>query len=95
MKIVLTQGGFDHAFVLHYKDHESFILAQDLATKEVVEKIPCGPTNKEVYAPIVWGIEYRKDVDTSLWDPYPVDISRVIDIVEHIGYMVVHYDTIV
>ena len=42
--------GFDHAPVLHCKDHETFLLAQILATKEVVEKIPCGQTNMEVYA---------------------------------------------
>jgi hypothetical protein len=32
-------------------------------------------------------------VDTSLWDPCTVDVSGVIDAVEHIGYMVVHDDT--
>jgi hypothetical protein len=42
--------GFDHEPVLHCKDHETFLLAQILATKEAVEKIPCGQTNKEVYA---------------------------------------------
>ena len=42
--------GFDHALILHCKDHETFLLAQILATKEVVEKIPCGQTNMEVYA---------------------------------------------
>jgi hypothetical protein len=69
---------FDRAPVLHCRDHEPFLLAQGLATEEVVEKIPCGPANKEVYAPVDWGIEYRTDVDTSLWDPSSVDISRDI-----------------
>jgi hypothetical protein len=87
--------GFDHAPIFHCRDHEPFLLAQGLATKEVVEKIPCGPTNKEVYAPVDWGIEYRTDVDTSLWDPGSVDISGVIDTVAHIGYRVVHDDTMV
>jgi hypothetical protein len=32
-------------------------------------------------------------VDTSLWDLGLVDISKVIDIVAHIGYKVVHDDT--
>jgi hypothetical protein len=58
--------GFDCAPVLHCKDHESFLLDQRLATKEVVEQIPCGPANKEVYAPVDWGIEYRAVVNTSL-----------------------------
>jgi hypothetical protein len=89
----LTQEGFDRAPVLHCRDHESFLLAQGLATEEVVEKIPCGPANKEVYAPVDWGIEYRTYVDTSLWDPSSVDISGVIDTVAHIGYRVVHDDT--
>jgi hypothetical protein len=42
--------GFDCAPVLHCRDHEPFILAQDLATNMVVEQIPCGPVNKEAYA---------------------------------------------
>jgi hypothetical protein len=70
-------------------------LAQGLATKEVVEKIPCGPSNKEVYAPVDWGIEYRTVVDTSLWDLGSVDISGVIDTMAHIGHRVVHDDTVV
>jgi hypothetical protein len=37
-------------------DHEIFILVQGLATEEVVEKIPCGPSNKEVYALVDWGL---------------------------------------
>jgi hypothetical protein len=77
--------GFDHAPVLHCRDHESFLVAQGLATKEVVEKIPCGPTNKEV-APVDWGIEYRTVVDTSLCDSGSVDISGVLDTMAYIEY---------
>jgi len=67
-------------------------MAQGLATKEVFDKIPYGPANKEVYSPVDWGIKYRKVVDTSLWDPGSIDISGVINTGEHIGYMVVHDD---
>jgi hypothetical protein len=41
-----------------------------------------------------WGIEYRIDVDTSLLDSCSVDISRVIDTMEHIGYKVVDDDMV-
>jgi hypothetical protein len=47
---MLDIQGFSHTPILHCRDHELFLLAQDLATKEVVEKIPCGPTDKEVLA---------------------------------------------
>jgi hypothetical protein len=43
---------FDCVLVLHGRDHEPFLLAQRLATEEEVEQILCGPTNKEVSAPI-------------------------------------------
>jgi hypothetical protein len=76
--------GFDLFPIFHWRDHELFLLAQKLATKEVFEKIPYGPSNKEVYALVVWGIEYRKYVDTSLWDPSSIDISELIDTVAHI-----------
>jgi hypothetical protein len=86
---------FECASVLHCRDHELFLLSQGLATEIVVEQIPCGPTNKEVYAPVDWGTKYRMVVDTSLWDLGSVDISRVIDTESHMGYMVVHDDTMV
>jgi hypothetical protein len=43
--------GFDHVPIFHCKDHEPFIFFQGLSTQIVVKKIPCGPSNKEVYAP--------------------------------------------
>jgi hypothetical protein len=51
--------GFDHALVLHCGGHELFLLesplkAQGLATVEIVERIPCGPARKEVYASMDW-----------------------------------------
>jgi len=48
----LDTEDFDHVSILHCMDHEPFIWAQRLATKIVVEQIPCGPTNKEVSAPV-------------------------------------------
>jgi len=57
---------FDHAPILNCRDHEPFLLAKGLATKMVVHLIPCGPVNKEVYALVNWGIEYRTNVYTSL-----------------------------
>jgi len=56
----------------------------------VVEKVPFGPSNKEVYAPEDWGTQYRTDVHTSPYDPGSLDISIVIDRVAHIGYIMVH-----
>jgi hypothetical protein len=84
--------GFDHVLVFHCRDHEPFLWAQGLATKEVVDKIPFGSSNKEVYALVDWRIEYRMDVDTSLWDPGSIDISGVSDTMAHIGYRVVNDD---
>jgi hypothetical protein len=49
--------------------------AQVLATDEIVEHIPCGPANKEVYASTDWGNGYITDVDTSIWDPGSDDTS--------------------
>jgi hypothetical protein len=48
--------GFDYAHVLHYGDHELFLLegplkAQDLATEERVEHIPCGPPIRKYMHP--------------------------------------------
>jgi hypothetical protein len=86
---------FYHVPILHCRDHEPFIWAQSLDTYIVVEKIPCVPSNKEVYAPIDWGIEYRTYVDTSLWYLGTVDIFRVTNTLSHIGYKVVHEDTMV
>jgi hypothetical protein len=91
----LTQQSLMCAPILHCRDHELFLLAQHLATEEVVEKIPCGPANKEVYTSVDWGTEYRTDVDTSLWDPSSFYSRGVIDIVGHIGYRVVHDDIVV
>jgi hypothetical protein len=51
------------------KDHDLFLLAQHLATEEVVEKLSYGLASKEVYSPFDWGIEYRTVLSTSLWDP--------------------------
>jgi hypothetical protein len=61
--------GFDVAPVLHCGDHEPFLLesplkAQRLVTKEITEHIPCGPTNKEVYASMDWVDRYMTDMDT-------------------------------
>jgi hypothetical protein len=44
--------GFYHAPIFQCRDQELFILAQGLATKMIVEKIPCEPTIKELYAPV-------------------------------------------
>jgi hypothetical protein len=86
---------FDHVSILHYREHESFLWAQGLATEIVFEKIPCGLDNKDVYAPVDLGTKYRVVVDTSLWDLGLVDISRVIDSEAHMKYMMVHDDTLV
>jgi hypothetical protein len=91
----LDMEDFDCALVLHCRYHEALLLAQCLATNEVVENVICRPTNKEVYAPVDWGTKYRTNVDTSLWDSGPIDISRLNDRVAHIGYRKVHDDTMV
>jgi hypothetical protein len=46
---------FEYAHVFHCGDHEPFSLeiprkTQGLATEDIVEHIPCGPSRKEVYA---------------------------------------------
>jgi hypothetical protein len=61
--------GFDYAHVLHGEDHESFLWesplkAQGLATKEIIEYIPCGQTSKEAYASMDWVKMYMTDMDT-------------------------------
>jgi len=41
--------------------------AQVIAIDEIVEHIPCGPTNMEVYASTDCWNGYIEDVDTSIW----------------------------
>jgi hypothetical protein len=72
----------DYTHSLHHGDHESPLLespvkAQVIATDEIVEHIPCGPANREVYASADWGNGYITDVDTSIWDPGSGDTSGV------------------
>jgi hypothetical protein len=43
---IWSERCFDRAPILYCRDHESFLLAQRLATKEVVKKIHWGPTRK-------------------------------------------------
>jgi hypothetical protein len=54
-----------------------------MITYETVEHIPCGPTNKEVYASMYGGDMYITDEDTSIWDPGLADTSVVIDTMTH------------
>jgi hypothetical protein len=91
--------GFDYAPVLHCGDHEPFLLesplkAQGLATEEIVEHIPCGPTHKEVYASMDWVDRYMTDMGM-LWDTGSGDISRVMDTVAPIGYRMVQDDSVI
>jgi hypothetical protein len=91
--------GFDYAHVLHCGDHEPFLLesplkAKGLATKEIVEHIPCGPTHKEVYASMDWVDMYMTDMGT-LWDTSSCDTSRVMDTVAPTRYMMVHDDSVI
>ena len=70
----------DYTHSLHHGDHEpplmeSPLKAQVVATNEIVEHIPCGPANMEVYASTNWGSGYITDVDTSIWDPSSDDTS--------------------
>ena len=65
---------FDYAHVLQYGNQESLLLeiplkAQVMITDETIEHIPCGPSNKEVYASMYAGDRYITDEDTSIWDP--------------------------
>jgi hypothetical protein len=57
---------------LHHGDHkppllESPLKAQVIAIDEIVEHIPCGPANREVYASTDCENGYVEDVDTSIW----------------------------
>jgi hypothetical protein len=90
--------GFDHALVLHCGDHEPLMLesplkAQGLATKEIVEHIPCGPGRKEVYASMDWVDMYMTDMGM-LWDTGSSDLSRVMDTIAPTGYRMVHDDSV-
>jgi hypothetical protein len=72
----------DYTHSLHHGDHEPPLLegplkAQVIAIDEIVEHIPCGPTNREVYASTDCGNGYIKDVDTTIWDPGSDDTSGV------------------
>jgi hypothetical protein len=51
--VVLTHEGMSGTHDM--RDHESFLLAKGLAIEKLVEKIPRGPAEKEVYAPVDWG----------------------------------------
>jgi hypothetical protein len=88
---------FDYAHVLQYGDQEPLLLesplkAQVMITAETVEQIPCGSTNKEVYASRDCGDMYITDEDTSIWDPGSTDTSVVIDTVAHTGYKMICSD---
>jgi hypothetical protein len=78
---------FDYAH-FYYGDHEPLLLesplkAQVMITDETVEHIPCGPTNKEVYASKDCGDMYITDEDISIWDPGSADTSIAFDTVTH------------
>ena len=67
---------------LHHEDHEPPLLksplkAQVIAIDEIVQHIPCGPTNMEVYESTDYGNGYITDVDTSIWDLGSIDTSGV------------------
>jgi hypothetical protein len=75
-------GISDYTHSLHHGDHEpppleSPLKAQLITTYEIVEHIPCGPTNMEVYESTDYGNGYITDVDTSIWDLGSVDTSGV------------------
>jgi hypothetical protein len=91
--------GFDYALVLHWGDHEPFLLesplkAQGLATEEIVEHIPCGPARKEVYASMDWVDRYMTNMGM-LWDTGSGDISRVMDTIVPTGYKIVLDDLVI
>jgi hypothetical protein len=57
--------------------------------EEITEHIPCGPASKEVYTSMDWVDRYMTDADT-LSDIGLVGTSKVLDIVAHKGYHMVH-----
>jgi hypothetical protein len=63
---------------------ESSLEGHSLATKDMVEHLPCGPSCEEEYASIDWVNKYMMDIDT-LWGTCLVIINRVLDSVAHIG----------
>jgi hypothetical protein len=73
---------FDYAHVFQ----EPFLLeiplkAQFMIIVETTEQIPCGSTNREVYASRDYGDGYITDEDTSIWDPGSTNTSIVSDTV--------------
>jgi hypothetical protein len=71
---------------------ESSLEGQSLATKEMVEHFPCGPSCEEEHASMDWVYKYMMDMDT-LWGTSLVIISRVLDSVAHTGHRTVQGDT--
>jgi hypothetical protein len=88
---------FDYAHILQYGDQEPLLLesplkARVMITAETIEQIPCGSTNREVYASKDFGDMYITDEDTSIWDPSSTHTSVVIDTMEHTGYRMICCD---
>ena len=69
-----TQSSY-HALVLHYGDHKPPQWERGVATLEVVEHIPCGPTIMGVYASINLVDRYMIYMETR-WDIGSIDISK-------------------
>jgi hypothetical protein len=96
-ELQVLEESLDCTLIWHCGGEEPFLLessleGQSLATKEMVEHLPCGPTREEAYASMDWVDRYMMDMDT-LWGTGLVIINRVLDSVAHTGHWMVQEDT--
>jgi hypothetical protein len=97
-ELQVLEESLDCTLIWHCGGQEPFILessleGQSLATKEMVEHLPCGPAHEEAYASMDWVDRYMMDMDT-LWGTGLVIISRVLGpIVAHTWHQMIHEDT--
>jgi hypothetical protein len=86
----VLEESLDCTLIWHCGGEEPFLLessleGKSLATKEMVEHLPCGPAREEAYASMDWVDRYMMDMDT-LWGTGLTIISRVLDSVAHTGH---------
>jgi hypothetical protein len=63
-----------------------------LATKEMVEHLPCGPARREAYASMDWVDRYMMDIDT-LYGTSLVIIDTVLHSIAHTAHWTVQGNT--
>ena len=75
-KLLVTEERYDTKDLDQVWDHELPLCDSGLTMEEVVEHIPCGPTNKEVYPYRDWVDKYMTEMETPRFTG-SVDINGV------------------